>query len=117
MKKIYYLSTCDTCKRIISELQLKEKDFTFQDIKVENIGPTDLDKIKEKVGSYEDLFSKRSRKYKSMEIAKKDLSEADYRNLILEEYTFLKRPFILYQDRVFIGNSPKVIQAAKDFIK
>ena len=27
MNKIYYLSTCDTCKRIISDLELKEKGF------------------------------------------------------------------------------------------
>ena len=37
MNKIYYLSTCDTCKRIITELQLKEKGFVFQDIKTEKI--------------------------------------------------------------------------------
>ena len=45
MNKIYYLSSCDTCKRIISELELKEKGFVFQDIKTEKITPTQLEEI------------------------------------------------------------------------
>ena len=47
MNKIYYLSTCDTCKRIITELELKEKGFVFQDIKTEKITAAQLEEMKE----------------------------------------------------------------------
>jgi len=33
--------------------------------------------------------------------------------LILEEYTFLKRPILVLEDRIFIGNAASVVQAAK----
>jgi len=113
MKKIYYLSTCDTCKRIISELGLKEKNFTFQDIKTEKITPTQLEEMKNAVGSYEALFSRIARKYKELGLSEKSLTENDYKKFILEEYTFLKRPVIFIGKKVFVGNSKNVITEAK----
>ena len=113
MNKIYYLSSCDTCKRIISELELKEKGFVFQDIKTEKITVTQLEEMKKEVGSYEALFSRIARKYKELGLASKQLTETDYRNFILEEYTFLKRPVIFIGNKVFVGNTKNVIAEAK----
>lgn len=113
MNKIYYLSTCDTCKRIISELKLKEKGFVFQDIKTEKISASQLEEMEKHTGSYEVLFSKIARKYKELNLVTKELSETDYKNFILEEYTFLKRPVIFIGNKLFVGNSKSVIAAAK----
>lgn len=113
MKKIFHLSTCDTNKRILKDLDF-EDDVALQDIKKENIDEKTLDFIKEKVGSYEALFSKRARKYRSMGLNEIKLSEADYKQHILDEYTFLKRPFIILDEEVFVGNAESTIQAAKD---
>lgn len=113
MRKIHHLSTCDTCQRIIKELGLKEHGFEFQDIKTANIAASELDAAKEKVGSYEALFSKRAMKFRSMGLNEINLSEADYRKYILEEYTFLKRPFIWIDDQLFVGNAKKTVEAAK----
>lgn len=113
MNKIYYLSSCDTCKRIISELGLKEKGFVFQDIKTEKITAVQLEEMKKAVGSYEVLFSRIARKYKELGLAAKQLKETDYKNFILEEYTFLKRPVIFIGSKVFVGNTRAVIAEAK----
>jgi len=113
MKKIFYLSTCDTCKRIIDELDLKKKGFEFQDIKTEKITAAQLDEMKKKTGSYEALFSKIARKYKELKLNEKKLTEAEMKKLILEEYTFLKRPVIFINDKLFVGNSKSVIAEAK----
>jgi arsenate reductase (glutaredoxin) len=118
MKKIYHLSSCSTCQRIIKELEqvlkspLDAQGFDLQDIKVKNISAKELDDIKEKAGSYEALFSKRAIKYRSMGLDKMTLTERDYRKYMLEVCTFLKRPFILVGEEVFIGNSKKTIEAA-----
>jgi arsenate reductase len=64
-------------------------------------------------GSYEALFNKRAKLYKSLDLKNKRLSEADYRKFILEEYTFLKRPVFMVEDTIFIGNSKNVIAALK----
>jgi len=111
MKKIFHLSTCDTNRRILKELA-PGADVELQDIKIKNIDAPTLDWIKEKVGSYEALFSKKAIKYRSMGLNEQTLTEQDYRRWLLEEYTFLKRPFIIIEDKVFIGNDKKTIGAA-----
>lgn len=113
MKKVYYLSTCDTCARIIDELGLKRKGFTFQDIKTEKITPAQLEEMKELAGSYENLFSRVALKYRALGLNTQKLTENDYKKYILQEYTFLKRPVILVNGKIFIGNSKANIAAAK----
>ena len=113
MKKIYYLSTCSTCSRIIFELGLKEKKFQFQDIKTEKITAAQLAEMKKAAGSYEALFSRVALKYRALGLDKQKLSEDDYKKYILEEYTFLKRPVIMIGTKLFIGNSKNTVAAAK----
>lgn len=116
VKKIYYLSTCDTCKKIIDLLNLKNKNFEFQDIKFKNISENELTEIAYRVGGYEVLFSKTARKYKVLNLKEKNISEIEYKNFILNEYTFLKRPVIIYGENAFIGNSKNTIEQAKKTI-
>ena len=115
MKKIYHLSTCDTCQRIIKELELPDA-FELQDIKTEAITATQLEDMKKLTGSYEALFSKRARLFRQQGLHEKQLSEVDFKKLIIEHYTFLKRPVVLFEDQIFVGNSKKVVAAAKAVI-
>ena len=112
MKKFYHLSTCDTCKRIIKELE-PGKDIEMQDSKTSPIDAETLDILYAHTKSYESLFNKRSKLYKEKGLKDKILTETDYRNLILEHYTFLKRPVFINGDQIFIGNSKNVIAEAK----
>lgn len=114
MRRIYHLGNCTTCQAILAQLKLPE-DVELIDIKETNIDPETLDWLKEKVGSYEGLFSKRALKYRGMGLHEMDLKEADYRKYMLEEYTFLKRPFIIYDDRIWIGNAKKEVDSAVEF--
>lgn len=115
MNKIYHLSTCDTCKRIIKELDLPN-DFILQDIKTESITSEQLEEMRALTDSYESLFSKRAMLYKELGLKDKNLSDEDFKTYILQHYTFLKRPVILYNGKIFIGNSKKVVEAAKQAI-
>lgn len=112
MKRIYHLSSCSTCQRILKTLD-PGPDVELIDIKEKNIDAKTLDWLKEKTGSYEALFSKRAMKFRSMGLHEQTLTEADYRKYMLEEYTFLKRPFMIYDDQVFIGNAAKEVANAQ----
>ncbi|WP_282017134.1 arsenate reductase family protein [Salegentibacter mishustinae] len=112
MKKVYHLSSCNTCQKILKELNLPDS-FEVQDIKEEEITKEQLEEMEALAGSYEALFSRRARLYRERELNKKELSEADYKELILDHYTFLKRPVIINNDEIFIGNSKKTVAAAK----
>ena len=113
MKKIYYLSTCSTCSRIIKELELGE-EFEYQDIKTQKITPDQIDEMKALAGSYEQLFSRVAMKYKSLGLKEMNLQEEDYRQYILDEYTFLKRPVFLIDNEIFVGNSKKNVAAVRE---
>lgn len=113
MNKIYHLANCTTCQAILKETQLDRKGFELQDIKTEKITPAQLDQMKKMAGSYEALFSRRALKYKEMGLKDKSLSEKDYRSLILEEYTFLKRPVVINGNQIFIGNDKKTVARLK----
>ena len=115
MKKIYHLASCSTCQRIIKDLGVAD-DVELQNIKTEPIKARQLDEMKKMAGSYEALFSRRAMKYRAMGLQNKSLSETDYRQLILEEYTFLKRPVIIIDDEIFVGNAKKSVDAAKSKI-
>lgn len=111
MKKIYHLKTCNTCQKIIAQVNV-HGDFELQNIKEDKITKAQLTEMKEMVGSYEELFSRRAMKYRSMGLNDMELTEKDYEKYILEEYTFLKRPVIVIDDEIFVGNSKKVVEQA-----
>lgn len=111
MKKIYYLKTCDTCKKIIKSLPNTE-GFILQDIKEEPITVKQLEEMYRLAGSYEKLFSKRAKLYKERGMKDMDLTEKDYEQYILEHYTFLSRPVIIADDMIFVGNNSKNIAVA-----
>lgn len=111
-KKILLLNSCSTCVRISNEIGVDDS-WEVQNIKEQNIDEDTLDQLKAVYGSYEALFSKRAMKYKSMGIKDKVKKDEDYKPLILQEYTFLKRPVIFVEDRVFVGNSKSTIGEVK----
>lgn len=114
MNKAFILSSCSTCQRILKELDWEGET---QNIKEDNIDAATLDKLAKDKGSYEALFSKRAMKYRSLGLNKKDLTEKDYRNWILKEYTFLKRPVFILKDRSFVGNSKATVEALKQHLQ
>jgi arsenate reductase (glutaredoxin) len=113
MQKAYCLSTCDTCRTILKEIDAKKKGLLIQDIKTQTITPAQLDEMKNLSGSYQALFSRRAKKYKELGLTDKLLTEQHYRNFILSEYTFLKRPVIILNDKIFVGSEKKTIDALK----
>ena len=117
MKKIYHLGNCTTCQAIIKEIKADQKGFAMQDIKFEKITPAQLDEMKKMAGSYESLFSRRAMKYKELALKDKKLVEKDYRKYILDEYTFLKRPVAIINDKIFIGSEKKIVEALKNAVK
>jgi arsenate reductase (glutaredoxin) len=113
MKKMYHLATCTTCSAIIKDSKVDKKGFELQDIKTQKITAAQLDEMKKMAGSYEALFSRRALKYKELGLKDKQLTEKDYRNYILEEYTFLKRPVTILNNQIFIGSEKKSVAALK----
>lgn len=113
MNKIYYLASCDTCRKIIKSLP-QGIELEFQDIRQDKITVEQLEQMSELAGSYEALFSKRAQLYKERGLKNQKLTEDDYKALILEHYTFLSRPIFIIKNKIFIGNSqPNILKLMK----
>lgn len=115
MKKIYYLKTCDTCKRVLKELKVDDT-FILQEIKSNPVSGEQIDDLAKKAGSYEALFSRKSRQYAAMGLKDKALGESDYRELLLSHYSFLKRPVICIEDAVFCGSDKKTLEKVHNIL-
>ncbi|MFT5819605.1 MAG: arsenate reductase [Crocinitomix sp.] len=113
MKKIYYLKSCSTCQRIMEEWNVDDS-FELQNIKVEKMTGEQVDQMIEMAGSAAALFSKRSQKFRAMGLHEREVSEAEMRQFILDEYTFLSRPVLILGDSIFVGNSKKNVAAAAE---
>lgn len=111
--KIYYLASCDTCRKIIKSLPNPD-NLEFHDIRQNPITEKELEEMHSLSGSYEALFSKKAQLYKSMDLKNKSLTEDDFKKYLLEHYTFLSRPVFIINDQIYIGNSQQnIIQVLK----
>lgn len=101
---IYYLASCDTCRKIIKSLP-KSANLVYRDIKQDAISIEELEFMHSLSGSYEALFSKKAQLYKLMDLKNKNLTEDDFKKYILEHYTFISRPVFIINDKIYIGNT------------
>ena len=116
MKKLYYLSSCSTCKRILKQWDLP-RDFALQDVKSNPLTIEDLAQMHRRSGSYEALFSRRAKLFQERQLAKEALDETRYKALLLEHYTFLKRPVLIWNDEIFIGSAKATVDRATKTIQ
>ena len=112
MKKIFFLSTCDTCKRIMRDVGV-DSSFELQDIKSNPITEQQIDELYKATNSYEALINKRARKLKDVLKEINITCDNDYRSILLMDYTFLKRPVFIIDNKVFVGNAKKTVEEIK----
>jgi arsenate reductase (glutaredoxin) len=113
MRKIYYLASCDTCRKIIKNLP-ENSNLEFHDIRQNPITVDELEMMYQLAGSYEALFSKKAQLYKEKGLKNMVLTEDDYKKYILEHYTFLSRPVVILENEIFIGNTqPNILKLHK----
>ncbi|MGH1337641.1 MAG: arsenate reductase family protein [Aureispira sp.] len=114
MKKVYILGTCNTCKRILSEVDSSTME--VQDVKKQALTVEEVEQLAALSGSYESLINRRATKYKEQGLKDKNLTEEEYKALLLEHYTFLKRPVFVLEDTIFVGNAKKTVEALKGYL-
>ncbi len=113
MKKVFHLNTCDTCRKILAQFDLS--DWEKREIRKEPITEEELAEMYDKTKSYEALFSKKSTQIKLRGLDVKSLGEKDFKELLLDHYTFLKRPVFITDNEIFVGNDKKNVEALKEF--
>jgi arsenate reductase-like glutaredoxin family protein len=86
------------------------------DIKKDMYTHEDIQAMFALTGAYEHLFSKRSQNFVAKNLKETIQSDADYGKLLLQDYTFLKRPILIFDRRIFIGNDSKNAALVQQFL-
>ncbi|MCJ8497025.1 arsenate reductase family protein [Chryseobacterium salipaludis] len=108
MPTVYYLKTCSTCTRIMSRFDLT--GWELRELKSQPLSAEELQDLYQHTHSYESLFSKRSAQIKARGLILNDLTDSDFRALLLSHYSFLKRPVFVTENEIFVGNSHHTIE-------
>lgn len=110
-----YLSSCSTCIRIIKALGIEEAPY-LQDVKQQKATPEQLAFLYEYTQSYEALINKRGRVFAQLKREGMVFTEAVYKRLLETEYSCLKRPILIWDNKVYLGNAKKTITAMHNAI-
>jgi arsenate reductase len=115
MDRVYFLSSCTTCQRILRELP--SNNLCQIDVKQQPLLESDVDNLGQLAGSFEALFNKNAILFKTLELRNKTLQEPDYKTYLLQHYTFLRRPVFVIGEQIFIGNKPEVVARIKEILR
>jgi arsenate reductase len=110
MKKavLYWLPNCSTCKKAAQFLENQNVEISgFRNLKENPLSREEVEKLAEKSGGADQLFSRRAIKYREMKLNKHELSEVEMLDLMASEYTFIKRPVLVSEERAIAGFSEK----------
>jgi len=106
MSKIYFygLPNCTTCQKALRRLDYHRiSDIEKRNIKEEPLSREEVEKLATTLGGAENLFSRRSVKYRELGLKDKNLSETEMLDLMAGEYTFLKRPILMMNGKAVAG--------------
>ena len=113
--KIYYKSSCITCKRALSELDRMKIDLEKRDFFKDALTEVEIKKIL-KLGKIKiiDLLRTRDKMYKELNLEKSKHTESQIIKLMVKYPGLIKRPIIISKNNVIVGKTnPKEIKAIK----
>ncbi len=106
MSKVYFygLPNCTTCQKALRRLDYhRVADIEKRNIRDEPLSRPEIERLAKLLGGAENLFSRRSTKYRELGLKDKTLSAAEMLDLMESEYTFLKRPILVAGSTAIAG--------------
>ncbi len=114
MKNItfYWSPDCGTCQKAQRFLDRHGVEITrLRDIKEEPLSRREVEKLAQMLGGAANLFSRRAVKYREMKLGERELSAEEMLDLMEGEYTFLKRPILVIDDKAVAGFFEKTFES------
>lgn len=100
----YWLPNCSTCVKAKNHIERHGlRDFELRDIKENPLSRAEVEALAKLLGGANELFSRRAVKYREMKLNERELSKEEMLDLMAEEYTFLKRPILVYKGKAIAG--------------
>lgn len=100
----YWLPGCSTCKKAKSHIERHGlRGFELRDIKEDPLTRAEVEALAAKLGGADELFSRRAIKYRELKLNERELSRDEMLDLMAAEYTFIKRPVLVYKGKAIAG--------------
>ena len=106
MNKVYFygLPNCTTCQKALRRLDYHGvPNVEKRNIKEDPLTREEIEKLAQMLGGAENLFSRRSVKYRELGLRDKEISPNEMLDLMESEYTFLKRPLLVMNGKALAG--------------
>lgn len=92
---VYQKPTCTTCRQVYAALKESGVDFDAVDYYVQPIPKTKLKELLKKMGiTAKELLRSKEEIYKTLGLAKKDLSDGEILNLMVKHPDLIQRPIV-----------------------
>jgi arsenate reductase len=103
MIKLYGLNSCDTCRKAIRDLKIKNFDYEFFDIKTDGVDLVDLKSWLMLAGS-DVLLNKRGTTWRGLSSNDKiDLNDDKILSLMIKYPSLIKRPVFKVGNKLIVG--------------
>ncbi|HBD42579.1 MAG: hypothetical protein DBW78_01380 [Rhodothermaeota bacterium MED-G64] len=96
------IPNCDKIRKTKTWLEEHDRPFQFIDLKKAPLSREELLELSQKVG-LDALINRRGTTWRKLELADKNLSEAEMLDVLLENQSMILRPVLVRGDSVMIG--------------
>lgn len=110
MLHIAGINNCNKIRDTKKWMDEHDVEYTFIDVKKDPLTRSELKELEIKVG-LDVLVNKRGRKWRDLGLAKKDLSDEQLFDQLLEHQTMIKRPVLLKEESVLVGYDEESFEA------
>jgi arsenate reductase (glutaredoxin) len=110
--KVYQKPTCSKCRTTIGILKEKGADFESINYYEKPLTVEELGKLVKKLGiAPRDLLRKGEQVYRDLGIAKRDLSDDELIQLMVENPDLIQRPIVVKGNKAVLGRPPENVDA------
>ncbi len=102
--KVYHKSTCITCKKAITGIELMNADIEKRDFFKDPLSETDLKKFIKMTGKKpSELLRKRDKMYKELDLDNNKKTDAQLIKLMVMYPGLILRPIVITKNKAFVG--------------
>ena len=109
--KVYQKPTCSKCRTTLGILRKRGVDFDAVNYYETPMNADELREIINKLGiSPRDLLRKDEQVYRDLKLARRDLSDDELIQLMIENPDLIQRPIVVRGDKAVLGRPPENVE-------
>ena len=110
MVQVYCIKNCDKIRKTLKWLKDNEIEHHLYDLKKEPLTREELDEFVHRIG-LDVLVNKKGMKWRQLGLSKKDLTDDELFDQLLEHQVMIKRPVLVKDGAMIVGYDEEAFEA------